>query len=144
MAAGFVGFEITWRADVFSGAPQASSAAAFGTLGINFRARKALSVQEWEATWAALTCEIPTSSPMLDGTAVSTFGVDAFYDAGDKGCGAGPLDEIADLMRPLAPGQTLEIRATDPSVAVDLAAWCRLTGHTLVTQEGDRYLIRRK
>jgi hypothetical protein len=39
-AAGFIGFEITWRADVFSGAPQSSSAAAFGTLGINFRARK--------------------------------------------------------------------------------------------------------
>ncbi len=38
--AGFVDFKITWRADVFSGAPQESSAAAFGTLGINFRARK--------------------------------------------------------------------------------------------------------
>ena len=42
MRAGFVDFEITWRADVFSGAPQHSSAASFGTLGINFRARKAL------------------------------------------------------------------------------------------------------
>jgi hypothetical protein len=40
LSAGFVDFEITWRADVFSGAPQSSSAAAFGTLGINFRARK--------------------------------------------------------------------------------------------------------
>jgi hypothetical protein len=38
--AGFVGFEITWREDVFGGAAQSSSAAAFGTLGINFRARK--------------------------------------------------------------------------------------------------------
>jgi arsenite methyltransferase len=38
--AGFVDFEITWRADVFGGAPQASSAAQFGTVGINFRARK--------------------------------------------------------------------------------------------------------
>ena len=141
MAAGFVRFEITWRADVFSGAPQASSAAAFGTLGINFRARKALNEQEWEAAWAALRCEVPTNA---SGTTASTFGATTFYDAGDKGCGAGPLDEIADLMRPLAPGQTLEIRATDPSVAVDLAAWCRLTGHTLVTQEGDRYLLRRK
>jgi len=141
VAAGFVGFEITWRADVFSGAPQSSSAAAYGTLGINFRARKAFNEQEWEAAWAALRCEVPTN---VSGTIASTFGATTFYDAGDKGCGAGPLDEIADLMRPLAPGQTLEIRATDPSVAVDLAAWCRLTGHTLVTQEGDRYLIRRK
>jgi hypothetical protein len=41
VAAGFVGFEINWRGDVFSGAPQASSAAAFGTLGITFGARRA-------------------------------------------------------------------------------------------------------
>ncbi len=40
MAAGFTDFEITWREDVFAGAPQSSSAAQFGTLGINFRARK--------------------------------------------------------------------------------------------------------
>lgn len=141
MAAGFVGFEITWRADVFSGAPQSSSAADFGTLGINFRARKALNEQEWEAAWAALLCEVPTNS---SGPNVSIFDADAFFDAGDKGCGAGPLNDIADLMRRLPPDQTLEIRATDHSVAVDLAAWCRLTGHTLVTQEGDRYLIRHK
>ena len=40
LAAGFQEFAITWRADVFSGAPQQSSAAKFGTLGINFRAMK--------------------------------------------------------------------------------------------------------
>jgi hypothetical protein len=38
VAAGFVGFEITWRKDVFSDVPQAGSAEKFGTLGINFRA----------------------------------------------------------------------------------------------------------
>ena len=141
MAAGFVSFEITWRADVFGGAPQSSSAAAFGTLGINFRTRKALNEQEWEAASAALMCEVPTNS---SGTNVSIFGADAFYDSGDKGCAAGPLDEIADLMRRLPSGQILEIRATDSSVAGDLAAWCRLTGHTLLIQEGDRYLIRHK
>ncbi len=58
MAAGFVGFEITWRADVFSGAPQASSAGKFGTLGINFRARKAASDEEWMEALARLTCEV--------------------------------------------------------------------------------------
>jgi hypothetical protein len=41
IAAGFEDFAITWWADVFSGAPQHSSAAQFGTLGINFKARKA-------------------------------------------------------------------------------------------------------
>ena len=58
MAAGFVGFEITWRKDVFSDAPQAGSAEKFGTLGINFRARKARSEEEWAAALAAMNCEV--------------------------------------------------------------------------------------
>jgi hypothetical protein len=58
--AGFVGFEITWRADVFSGALQSSSAANFGTLGINFRARKPRTEQEWHAALAALSCALPS------------------------------------------------------------------------------------
>ncbi|MDT8305722.1 MAG: hypothetical protein RRC07_07275 [Anaerolineae bacterium] len=57
--AGFVDFEITWRADVFSGAPQESSAANFGTVGINFRARKADNDDEWYAELARLNCELP-------------------------------------------------------------------------------------
>ena len=61
VAAGFVDFEITWRADVFSGAPQSSSAANFGTLGINFRARKATNQEEWLAEIARLSCELPNS-----------------------------------------------------------------------------------
>ncbi|MCA9870313.1 MAG: sulfurtransferase TusA family protein [Anaerolineae bacterium] len=44
----------------------------------------------------------------------------------------------------MQPGQTLEVRATDPSVAVDLPAWCRMTGNTLLRQQDDRYLIQRK
>ena len=59
MAAGFVGFKITWRKDVFSDAPQAGSAEKFGTLGINFRARKAANEEEWTAAMAALSCEVP-------------------------------------------------------------------------------------
>jgi hypothetical protein len=45
VGAGFSDFEITWRGDIFSGAQQSSSAAKYGTLGINFRARKAASEQ---------------------------------------------------------------------------------------------------
>ena len=56
VAAGFVGFEITWRAAVFAGAPQASSAEKFGTKGINFRARKATSDAELDEALAALRC----------------------------------------------------------------------------------------
>ena len=80
------------------------------------------------------TGEVATS--ILDG--------DFFYDSGSKGCGEGPLDEIAGKLRKMQPGQTLEVRAIDPSVAVDLPAWCRMTGNTLVVQQDDRYLIQRK
>jgi hypothetical protein len=59
VAAGFVDFEITRRADVFSGAAQSSSAASFGTLGIDFRARKPANDAEWEKAWVALSCETP-------------------------------------------------------------------------------------
>lgn len=144
--AGFVDFEITWRADVFSGAPQSSSAANFGTKGINFRARKPRDESEWAAALAALSCEVPAQprgEVSMTGFA-SIMGADAFYDAGDLGCAEGPLNDIAALIRRLSPGQTLEVRATDPSVAVDLPAWCRLAGHELVARQADRYLIRRK
>ncbi len=68
MAAGFVDVEITGRVDVFSGAPQASSAAEFGTQGINFRARKATDEEEWHAARARLSCEVPIKPTALPGT----------------------------------------------------------------------------
>ena len=43
---------------MFGGAPQSSSAANYGTLGINFRARKARDEEEWAAALAALSCAI--------------------------------------------------------------------------------------
>jgi len=78
VAAGFVDFEITWQADVFSGAPQASSAAEFGTQGINFRARKAAHEQEWHAARARLSREIPIKPTAL-------LGANDCSDGGDKG-----------------------------------------------------------
>ena len=58
MAAGFVDFEITWHADVFSGAPQASSAAQFGTVGVNFRARKPTTEKEWLDQFSSAVCAV--------------------------------------------------------------------------------------
>jgi hypothetical protein len=42
--------------DVYAGAPQSSSAAKFGTLGITFRARRAASEEEWLPELRSLTC----------------------------------------------------------------------------------------
>jgi hypothetical protein len=41
---------------VFAGAPQSSSAAKFGTKGINFRARKPTNEAELDAAFAAFSC----------------------------------------------------------------------------------------
>jgi hypothetical protein len=87
VAVGFVDFEITWQADVFSGAPQESSAANFGTLGINFRARKAIDSAEWEAVLKALACEVPGQLEVEEHME-SIFGADTFYDAGAQIIGA--------------------------------------------------------
>ena len=56
VAAGFVDCEITRCADVFGGAPQASSAARFGNVGISFRARTPVTEEEWLEAVASLAC----------------------------------------------------------------------------------------
>jgi hypothetical protein len=51
-----VRFRIASRLDVYANAPQSSSAAKFGTLGINFTAVRAKNDEEWSAELAALSC----------------------------------------------------------------------------------------
>jgi TusA-related sulfurtransferase len=75
---------------------------------------------------------------------IPRFTADRFYNAGDKGCAFGPLDEIAAMMQQLVSGQTIEIHATDPTVAIDLTAWCRMTGNQLVEQQGAHFLVQHK
>lgn len=70
-------------------------------------------------------------------------GADALFDAGDMGCGDLVLELRARLMG-LAPGQVLEVRATDPGAPGDLPAWCRVTRHTLVHSEHPTYWIQRR
>ncbi len=57
----------------------------------------------------------------------------ASFDGGDLDCGNGLLLLIRKHIDPLALGQLLEIRSSEPSVAEDLPAWCRLTGNKLVS-----------
>jgi len=59
VSAGFVGFELLTRIDVYADAPQSSNAAKFGTLGITFRARKAANEEEWAQALSAIRCELP-------------------------------------------------------------------------------------
>jgi tRNA 2-thiouridine synthesizing protein A len=70
-------------------------------------------------------------------------GGSASWDAGDMGCGDLVL-ELRQRLRALAPGQVLEVRATDPGAPEDIPAWCGLTGNRLVRAEPPRYSIERK
>ena len=55
---------------------------------------------------------------------------DATLDAGAENCGR-LIGLVMEAMAQLTPGQTLAVRAYDPSSQIDLAAWCRMTGHAL-------------
>jgi tRNA 2-thiouridine synthesizing protein A len=56
---------------------------------------------------------------------------DCFQDMGELSCGDLVM-AILKALRPLQPGDVMEVRALDPAAPIDIPAWCRLTGHTLV------------
>jgi tRNA 2-thiouridine synthesizing protein A len=68
---------------------------------------------------------------------------DATWDAGELGCGD-LLLQLRFRMETLEPGRVLRLVARDPGAPADLPAWCRLTGHALVTAAHPVYFIRRK
>jgi tRNA 2-thiouridine synthesizing protein A len=59
-----------------------------------------------------------------------------------------PIVRTAQTIKTLAPGQLLEVLATDPGSVADFAAWSRSTGNEIVTsgvQDGVyRFVLRRK
>ncbi|MFN8521250.1 MAG: sulfurtransferase TusA family protein [Chloroflexota bacterium] len=59
-----------------------------------------------------------------------------------------PIVRTAQAIKSLAPGELLEVLATDPGSVKDLAAWSRTTGNQLVEQSADggvyRFVLRRK
>ena len=68
---------------------------------------------------------------------------DVEWDAGELGCGELVL-ELRTRLTAMRPGQTLRLIARDPGARADMPAWCRMTGHTLVSQEHPVYLIKRR
>lgn len=59
-----------------------------------------------------------------------------------------PIVKTAQAMRTVAPGELVELLATDAGSLKDVAAWTRTTGNELVEQTTDggvhRFVIRRK
>lgn len=62
------------------------------------------------------------------------------WDAGDTGCGQ-LVFELRRRMNRLRPGESLEVIAHDAGAPVDLPAWCRMTGHKLVSADHPVYRI---
>ena len=65
------------------------------------------------------------------------------WDAGSMACGDLVL-ELRLRLRRMKPRQILRITATDSGAREDIPAWCRLTGHTLLSMEHPQYWIERK
>jgi tRNA 2-thiouridine synthesizing protein A len=65
------------------------------------------------------------------------------WDAGVLGCGQLIFELRARLSR-LQPGDVIQVIARDAAAPVDLSAWCRMTGHMLVSADHPVYVIRRK
>ena len=59
---------------------------------------------------------------------------EVLLDAGESGCGELVM-LIAARIKTLAPGAILEVHAYDLAAAVDIAAWCRMTQHSLLEQQ---------
>ena len=59
-----------------------------------------------------------------------------------------PIVSTAQQIKTMAPGELLEVLATDPGAVADFAAWSRATGHELIdssVQDGVyRFVLRRK
>ena len=53
-----------------------------------------------------------------------------------------PIVEIAKAIKAVAPGQVVELVATDPGAEGDLAAWCRATKNELLALTRDGKVLR--
>lgn len=68
---------------------------------------------------------------------------DEEWDAGEMACGDLLLALRIRLQR-MAPESVLKVIARDPSAPEDVPAWCRLTGHRLLSASHPEYVIERK
>ena len=75
--------------------------------------------------------------------ATKSNGMTAYWDAGDAGCSQLIIGVRREIDK-LAPGQLLEVIASNPSAKLDLWVWCGMTGHSLETEAHPVYIIRTK
>lgn len=52
-----------------------------------------------------------------------------------------PVIRTQNAMKKLAPGDILEVTATDPGVLQDIPAWCRINGHTVLSARREESVV---
>lgn len=65
------------------------------------------------------------------------------WDAGETGCGQLIVGLKRQIMQMQADG-LLQVTALDAGAPADLPAWCRMTGHELVSAEHPVYVVKKK
>lgn len=65
-----------------------------------------------------------------------------YWNAGEAVCGQLVVGLKREISR-LQPGDLLEITALSEGAPADLPAWCRITGHALVSNEHPAYVVRK-
>lgn len=65
------------------------------------------------------------------------------WDAGEIGCGHLVIGLRRELDQ-ISPGELLHVVAMNSGAPVDIPAWCRMTGHMLVSARHPNYVLRRK
>jgi tRNA 2-thiouridine synthesizing protein A len=94
----------------------------------------------WRPACLARHTEAMPPAPAADPTVGEAA---AFWDAGPLACGELVL-QLRRRLNALRPGGVIQVRALDPAAPEDLPAWCRLTGHRLLSAAHPDYSIQRK
>ena len=70
-------------------------------------------------------------------------GTAARWDAGDAGCGYLAM-ELAKALSTVAAGQRVEVISRSEGAPIDIAAWCSITSHSLISENHPCYVICKK
>lgn len=65
------------------------------------------------------------------------------WHAGESGCGS-LIVGLKEQLGQIHSGELLQVTALNSGARADLPAWCRVTGHALVSADHPTYVLRKK
>lgn len=54
-----------------------------------------------------------------------------------------PIIDLAKAITTVEIGEQVLLLSDDPASTPDVQAWCRMTGHDLIDQQGERHIVQR-